>query len=79
MIIVTEEFFRVELLEKARAAHKHGLLVCEGCGFVWLTVETARIGVFGGPMCRDENDCVRRAEMRIGRPRKLRKEERLLA
>lgn len=79
MILVLNDLLRVELLEKARAAHRHGLIVCEACGFAWLTVETARIGIFGGPMCMDEYDCVRRAEMRIGLPRKLRKEERLLA
>lgn len=78
IVLCGEWYFRVELLEKARAAHPHGLLVCDCCGFAWLTMETAKIGVFGNPSCLDEFDCYRRSQMNMARPRKLTKRERMV-
>lgn len=63
-----EDVFRAELLEKARSANKHGLLICESCGWSWLTIETARIdtNLDGyGVRCLDLNDCIRRSGMRM--------------
>ncbi len=63
------DVFREELLEKARAAHPHGLLICSICGWSWLTMETAKInpsleGNF--PVgCRDEFDCFRRQQVKM--------------
>lgn len=63
-----ETAFREELLEKARTANKHGLLVCDGCGWSWLTMETATIdwslGGYG-VSCSDRSECVRRSGMRM--------------
>ena len=64
----TEDVFREELLEKARSAQKHGLLICEGCGWSWLTMETAKISASMdnyGVCCLDENDCYRRSAMKM--------------
>lgn len=63
-----EDLFRTELLEKARSASEHGLLVCESCGWSWLTLETATIdwSLDGyGVACGDRMDCVRRNFMRM--------------
>lgn len=60
--------FRVEILEKIRAAHPNGLLVCEDCGWSWLTIETAAVSCYGsgtGVECLDRYECARRSGMRM--------------
>jgi hypothetical protein len=63
-----EDVFRVDLLEKARSTNKHGLLVCEECGFAWLTLETAKIDASSdglGVRCFEMADCMRRQRMNM--------------
>lgn len=63
-----EDVFRNELLEKARSTNKHGLLICEECGWVWLAMETARINGSSdglGVVCLELNDCMRRRFMNM--------------
>lgn len=71
IVVLGLDYFRVELLEKARAAHPHGLLVCEACGWVWLTMDDAKINHSSdglGVCCRNEIDCYRRRVDRVGPP-----------
>jgi hypothetical protein len=59
---------RKELLGEARKRHPRGLLVCSICGWAWLTMETAKISNFMthlGVTCLDEQDCLRRQNMRM--------------
>ncbi len=63
-----EKLFRVELLEKARDCHPNGLLVCNSCGWSWLTLEDAAIDISAsgtGVECDDRNACARRSSMRM--------------
>lgn len=64
-----QDVFRVELLEKARSAHPQGLLVCEACGWSWLTIETAKIDPSLGSgfcvACANDADCFRRSSMNM--------------
>jgi hypothetical protein len=63
-----EDLYREEMLEKARSAHKYGLLICESCGWSWLTKETATISWSldnFGVCCIDKSDCFRRLFMKM--------------
>ena len=64
----SDVLFRVEILEKIRAAHPNGLLVCDSRGWSWLTIETAKVSCYGGGTgveCAILDDCVRRLGMRM--------------
>lgn len=57
-----------DLLEKARTANPHHLLVCGRCGWSWLTLADAKpddydYGTY--VICSDEFECQRRVQMRM--------------
>ena len=63
-----EDAYRVPLLEDARKAHSHGLLICASCNWAWLSIDTAKVENTLSRLivvCRNDYDCVRRQEMRM--------------
>ncbi len=67
ILLEESEAARVELVEQARGANRHGLLVCGSCGWSWLTTADADPDDLSETyvVCRDKGECVRRSGMRM--------------
>jgi hypothetical protein len=59
---------REELLDRAKEAHPHGLLVCARCRFVWLNKDTAKVDLDGEVVCMEDRECFRRRIDLVGPP-----------
>lgn len=57
--------FGDRLFEQAKASNPLGFLVCQRCGWAWLTVETAGIDWEWEVVCRSKFDCFRRDQMKM--------------
>lgn len=60
------DFLRIQLLE--RILSERGILICAACGWVWLTINTAKISPIMknfAVVCRNDYDCFRREQMNL--------------